>query len=90
VLGDAGPWFRLGEISLRAHEELGNPQCRTPGEHPCKKLKGGSGIGIAEDVTYIVFPGTRPKPLLSQTVNQIVRQLANDRALRFLQANARP
>ncbi|MDN3920003.1 glycoside hydrolase family 75 protein [Roseateles violae] len=90
VLGDAGPWFRLGELSLRAHEEMGNPQCRIPGEHPCKGLKGGSGIGIVEGVTYIVFPGTRPKPLLSQTVNKVVRELATDRALRFLQANTRP
>lgn len=91
LLGDAGPWFRLGEISLRAHEDLGNPQCRTPGEHPCKRLKGerGSGIGIAKNVTYIVFPGTRPKPLFSDTVNQTVREKANELALRFLQANAK-
>jgi hypothetical protein len=90
LLGDAGPWFRLGEISLRAHEDLGNPQCRTPGEHPCKRLKGGSGIGISQGVTYIVFPGTRPKPLLSDTVNQVVREKANALALRFLEANAKP
>ncbi len=90
LLGDAGPWFRLGEISLRAHEDLGNPQCRTPGERPCKRLKGGSGIGISQGVTYIVFPGTRPKPLLSDTVNQVVREKANALAQRFLEANAKP
>jgi hypothetical protein len=90
LLGDAGPWFRLGEISLRAHEDLGNPQCRTPGEHPCKRLKGDSGIGIAQGVTYIVFPGTRPKPLSSDNVNEVVREKANELALRFLQVNARP
>jgi hypothetical protein len=90
LVGDAGPWFRLGEISLRAHEDLGNPQCRTPGEHPCKQLKGGSGIGIPKGVTYFVFPGTRPRPLQSQTVVEVVHQAAAERGLRFLQAHARP
>lgn len=90
LLGDAGPWFRLGEISLRAHEDLGNPQCRTPGQHPCKRLKAVSGIGIPQGVTYIVFPRTRPRPLQSQTVVDVVRRTAGERALQFLQAHARP
>jgi hypothetical protein len=90
LLGDAGPWFRLGEISLRAHEDLGNPQCRVAGERPCKRLKGSSGVGIGEGVTYIVFPNSRPKPLHSQTVNQVVSELARERVLRFLGANAQP
>jgi hypothetical protein len=90
MLGDAGPWFRLGELSMRAHEELGNPQCRTPGERPCTRLKGGSGVGIQKDVTYIVFPNSRPKPLLSQTVNPVLRELANERVRQFLQHNSKP
>ena len=90
VVGDAGPWFRLGEISLRAHEDLGNPQCLVPGQKPCRKLKGGSGVGIASGVTYLVFPGSRPKPLWSQNINQLADTLASQRAVDFLQANARP
>lgn len=90
VVGDAGPWFRIGEGSLKAHADLGNPQCQTAGEHPCRKLRGGSGVGIESGVTYLVFPGTRPKPLLSQTVVKVVEPLAAARALAFLQANSRP
>ena len=90
LLGDAGPWFRLGEISMRAHEELGNPQCRNPDERPCKRLKGGSGVGIKDDVTYIVFPNSRPKPLLSQSVNKVVKDLAEARVLQFLKDNSKP
>lgn len=90
VVGDAGPWFRIGEGSLKAHADLGNPQCQTVGEHPCKKLRGGSGLGIESGVTYLVFPGTRPKPLLSQTAVKVVEPLAAAKALSFLQANRTP
>lgn len=90
LLGDAGPWFRLGEISMRAHEDLGNPQCQRPGQRPCKRLKGSSGRGLAGGVTYIVFPGTRPEPLLSQTVNHVVRERAHALALSFLRVNVKP
>lgn len=90
LVGDAGPWFRIGEGSLKAHADLGNPQCQTAGEHPCKKLRGGSGVGIASGVTYLVFPGTRPKPLLSQTAVKVIEPLAAAKALSFLQANKTP
>lgn len=89
VVGDAGPWFRLGEVSLRAHEDLGNPQCAVTGQLPCRHLKGGSGIGIPSNVTFIVFPGSRPKPLLSQTVNAVVAQEVGKRALQFLASHAK-
>lgn len=89
VVGDAGPWFRLGEASLRTHEDLGNPQCAEVGQSPCRRLKKGSGVGIASGVTYIIFPRSRPKPLLSQTVYAVVEQAAGEQALHFLSANAR-
>ena len=89
VVGDAGPWFRLGEASLRAHEDLGNPQCAVVGQSPCRRLKRGSGVGIPSGVTYIVFPRSRPKPLISQTVNALVERAAGERALEFLSTNAR-
>ncbi|MBX9432106.1 glycoside hydrolase family 75 protein [Ralstonia pseudosolanacearum] len=88
VVGDAGPWFRLGEASLRAHEDLGNPQCAISDQSPCRHLKEGSGVGITSNVTFIVFPGSRPKPLLSQTVNAVVEREAGKRVLQFLSNQA--
>ena len=87
VVGNSGPWFRLGEASMRSHEELGNPQCKNPAEHPCRKLRGNGGIGIESGVTYIVFPGTRPHPLLSQTVNTVAAEQGAAKAKTFLQNN---
>jgi hypothetical protein len=85
VVGDAGPYFRLGEASLRAHADLGNPQCATPGEYPCRKLiADGMGVSIPDDVTYILFPGTRPQPLLSQTVLDVTSDAGRNQAARFL------
>jgi hypothetical protein len=86
VVGDAGPWFRIGEASLRTHEELGNPQCATAGQHPCTRLRNGSGVGIGRDVTYVIFPGTRPAPLLSQTVNDVAARLGKQRLVDFIDA----
>lgn len=86
VVGDAGPWYRIGEASLRTHEDLDNPQCAHPGPPPCKKLRGGSGVGIGEDVTYVIFPGTRPAPLLSQTVNDVAEREAAQRLADFLES----
>jgi hypothetical protein len=38
IVADNGPAFRLGEASIKAHEDLGNHQCSTPGQHPCLKI----------------------------------------------------
>lgn len=84
VVGDSGPYFRLGELSLKAHQELGNPQCAVPGQYPCRRLRFGSGVSIPSDVKYIIFPGTRPVPLHSQTVNTVARREAEAAAKRFL------
>ena len=89
VVGDAGPWFRLGEASLRTHEELDNPQCAAPGEHPCQRLRSGSGVGIGSDVTYIIFPGSRPQPLQSQTVNAVAAEQGVAKTKAFLQSQGR-
>lgn len=87
VVGDSGPWFRIGEASLRTHADLGNPQCARPGEHPCTKLRGGSGIGIGAGVTYVAFPNTRPRPLLSQTAAEVSARLGAAKVDAFLAAN---
>jgi hypothetical protein len=86
VVGDAGPYFRLGELSIAAHADLGNPQCRGR-EKPCTRLvSGGSGRGIPANVTYLIFPGTRPTPLTAE--NTLVQ--ARDGSLaafnRFIEA----
>lgn len=84
-VADQGPAYRIGEASMKTHEDLGNPQCKNAGEHPCTKLKaGGNGIGIGSDVTTIIFPGTRPSPLNEATAAGISRQRASDIALSFL------
>jgi hypothetical protein len=85
VVADEGPAYRIGEASMRAHEDLRNPQCRTAGEHPCLHLKaGGNGVGIAAGVTYIIFPGSRPSPLASGTVSAVAAEKAGARAMDFL------
>ena len=63
LVADKGPGFRLGEGSLRMHEDLGNPQCAVANQVPCKRLVGGnSGRGL-RSVSYIVFPGSKPHPM---------------------------
>lgn len=80
---------RVGQRSgLRYGRAWDHPQCLKAGEHPCKKLKGGGGVGIESGAIYLVFPGTRPVPLLSQTVNSIVEQQAAEKAMTFLRANS--
>ena len=64
VVGDLGPYFRLGEISLRSHADLDHQRCKVPGQHPCAGIHDSS---IGEGVNYLVFPHSRPAPLLSQT-----------------------
>jgi hypothetical protein len=81
VVGDAGPHFRLGELSLKAHAELGNPQCNNDNQYPCMSF---SESGIPNNVHYIVFPGTRPVPLTSQNVNQVSRQKAEEQLKAFI------
>jgi hypothetical protein len=88
VVGDSGPYFRLGEISIAAHEALGNPQCATT-RRPCPKLIGnGSGRGIEYGVTYLIFPGSRPKPLTAQNVVEVARANARKYLDYFLSSNA--
>lgn len=87
VVGDEGPWHRLGEASLRTHEELGNPQCVEAGQVPCQRLRGGHGVSIGSGVTYVIFPGTRPTPLWSQTVNEVAGRLSSEKALAFVRSN---
>jgi hypothetical protein len=89
VVGDAGPYFRLGELSIAAHEDLKNPQCKGT-EKPCTKLiGGGSGSGFASGVTYIVFPGTRPKPLTSDNVVKISAEKSKASLESFLVRNVK-
>jgi hypothetical protein len=85
VIADEGPAFRIGEASIKAHEDLGNPQCKTPGQHPCMKLKsGGNGIGIESGVTFILFPQSRPKPLNAATVSAVTAEKGAAKTVEFL------
>ena len=87
VIADEGPAYRIGEASLKTHEELGNPQCKTPGQHPCLKIKaGGDGVGIEAGVITMVFPGSRPAHLSSATISVDATSLAIEKATKFLNA----
>jgi hypothetical protein len=81
VVGDTGPYFRLGEISLRSHAELGHERCRKPDERPCGKIHESSIVG---DVAYLIFPKSRPKPLTSQNVQEVSRSEGERRIRDFL------
>jgi hypothetical protein len=70
VVGDSGPYFRLGEISLRSHAELGHDRCRVPGQRPCQAIRESS---IPSGVRYLIFPKSRPSPLTAQNVQQASR-----------------
>jgi Fungal chitosanase of glycosyl hydrolase group 75 len=87
VVGDTGPWYRLGEGSMKAHEEIGNPQCTIPGQFPCQHLKNRWGVGIGDGVTYIVFPKSRPAPLLSETAADVARTEGVKRVAELLEKN---
>jgi len=88
VVGDTGPEFRLGEASMRTHAELGNSQCdkEHADEHPCLHVKNhGAGKGVdAAAVTYIIFPGTRPAHLISQTVREVTGKASREKAAKFI------
>ena len=85
LVADEGPAYRIGEASMKAHEDLGNPQCKVPGEYPCKRLKaGGNGVGIAAGVTYIIFPNSRPSSLKGSSVSSLTARLGSEKAAEFL------
>lgn len=90
IVGDLGPYFRLGEISLAAHRAVKNEQCRGP-ERPCQRLvNGGNGKGLASGVRYVVFPQTRPIPLTSNSVLDVIDAEGAKRILSFLNKYAVP
>lgn len=85
IVADQGPPYRLGEASVKAHEELGNPQCAVAGQYPCVQFKArGSGIGIPSGVAYMIFPGTRPAPLLARTISSVAAENGKARVVGFL------
>jgi hypothetical protein len=85
VIADKGPAYRIGEASMKTHEDLGNPQCIIKDQHPCKKLKaGGNGISIDSGVTFILFPKSRPKPLNAATVTAVTAKEGAAKTLEFL------
>ncbi|MEI6641692.1 MAG: glycoside hydrolase family 75 protein [Novosphingobium sp.] len=83
IVADQGPGFRLGEGSLRMHEDLGNPQCVVANQVPCKKLVGGgSGRGLPS-VGYIIFPDSK-RSQINVSDLAAIQSAAMDRAMVFL------
>jgi len=57
VVADQGPVCKIGEGSIQLHEMLGHSVCRERASNgDCLKLRN---AGIARDVLYFIFPGTR-------------------------------
>jgi hypothetical protein len=84
IVGDNGPFFKFGEISMAAQDDIGNRQC-LGAEKPCKKLKGrgGEGIGIESGVTYIIFPHSRPADLSAQNARKVAAAQGQARVEKF-------
>ena len=85
VVGDAGPHFRLGEISMRGQKDLSNPQCVKADEYPCTAVvRNNEGRGLDADVSYFIFPASRPVPLHSQNVDAVALSQGIARVERFI------
>jgi hypothetical protein len=63
VVGDAGPYFRLGEISLRAQADLGNQQCAVKGQYPCKAKFTGLSSSRGTNVMAAQAPAAKSTPV---------------------------
>ena len=85
VVGDSGPYFRLGELSLKAHDDLGHPRCKSPGQYPCRAILE---LSIPSGVNYVVFPGSRPKGLDHANVTSVSAKAARQRVEAFVSAYA--
>ena len=56
IVADTGPACKIGEGSMRLHDELGNPGCAVFGpDGICTKA---SNSGIGKDVMYFIFPNS--------------------------------
>ncbi|MBB1631349.1 glycoside hydrolase family 75 protein [Cupriavidus sp. UME77] len=91
IVGDTGPYFRFGEISMAAHEDLGSNQCRE-NRKPCPGLRGryGEGISTPSGVTYVIFPNSKPEGLTAQNARQMAALHGQVRVQKFLADNATP
>lgn len=86
IVGDRGPYFRLGEASLRMHEDLGNPQCAVPGEHPCSQIvHSGDGRGLSSGL-FIVFPAERKASHRGDPL-VLMKAATMERTMTFLRAH---
>ena len=57
LVADFGPKCKIGEGSIRLHEELGHQVCRQRDvEGNCTKLRN---VGLAKDVLYFIFPHSK-------------------------------
>lgn len=86
IVGDRGPYYRLGEASVRIHEDLGNPQCAVQGEHPCSQIvHAGDGRGLSSGLV-IVFP-VGPDAALQGHDAALMEAATRERTMNFLRAH---
>jgi hypothetical protein len=75
IVGDTGPYNKLGEGSLALHRALGRELCTDRGgDGVCRHVVGDM-TSIDDGVTTVLFPGSRPQGLTPDNVEAVVRAL---------------
>jgi hypothetical protein len=73
IVGDVGPHCKIGEGSIQLHEKLGHPGCAKRDNQGVCVTPAGS--GIAKDVLYFIFPGSKGKIIQGLTPDNINERL---------------
>jgi hypothetical protein len=82
IVADTGPACKIGEGSMRLHDELGNKACADVGSSGICKTA--SNNGIAKDVMFFVFPHSAA--LISKGLTPAnVGQRLNDKGSKLIQ-----
>ncbi len=72
IIGDGGPFMRLGEGSSRVFEAIGQSRCRRWSAYGLACVGSGGGaypyrnFGLATDVVFILYPGSRSSDISPQ------------------------
>jgi hypothetical protein len=85
IVGDGGSYNQFGEISLAAHADLGNYQCRD-NRQPCQSLIGphGDGLSLSSGVTYVIFPHTFPSSWTRERARAVAIEMGSGLLKTFL------
>lgn len=76
IVGDTGPYNKLGEGSLALHRALGRELCTDRDDDGVCRHVVDNMTSIDDGVTTILFPGSRPQGLTPQNVEAVVKSRA--------------